>query len=254
MPYQVLSFEDEAVEGGAPLFRWGADGRIRAFSSLPFSLDLTRVALQAAHTDGMLIKAGDANSKVSMGTTANAKAISAYFKSLAESGSAEGIYARLYAEAAGTLTAQVARFFTTVQNVEIANARGVHASLSFGASGSITGEGEAIEATLHIPTGASLGGTVCALKAAVNSDGSASDPVGAKLSAIRIANQGDATGKADVDDDCAAIQFDGWGVGDGNMIAVKAAGAAPNVTHSIRLRLPDDSLVYLYAGADPLTA
>ncbi len=163
-------------------------------------------------------------------------------------------YNRLYlATAAGS--GEAMRAYTTVLNVAAATAHGAHISLGFGSSGSLTGQGIATRSTLHLPTTAlpASNVTYAALQAEVYSDGDESDPSGNLLSFIRLVNDGGA-GKADVDDDAAAIEFTGFTVGDGNMIATKAAAPAPNVTHSIRIRLPDGSAAYLYAGPTALTA
>jgi hypothetical protein len=97
-------------------------------------------------------------------------------------------------------------------------------------------------------------GTLSAITAEIYSENAASDPAGSQLSIFRVSNAGETGGKNDVDDDCALFDFQGFTAGDGNMIAVKAAAACPNVTESIRIRMPDGTARYLYVGATPLTA
>ena len=215
-------------------------------------IDLSGCTVGAAKTDGGIIKAGTSSARVTEDTP-DMKFISLCLDDGATSGEAIGIYDRLYVTGAGG-SGTALRAFCTVENVEAVNARGAHISLSFGASGTVTGSGQALTTTLHIPDDATQGGHLSAITTEIYSDGDTSDPAGSTLSCIRMSNAGGA-GKDDVDDDCAAIHFDaGWTVGDGNMIAVKAAAAAPDVTHSIRIRLPDGSAAYLYAGATALTA
>lgn len=217
-------------------------------------IDLSDATVAAANTDGGVIKAGTSGAPVTE-DTADMKFVSLYFDDGATSGDARGVYNRLYITGAGG-GGESLRTMTTVSDVAAATAHGAHTSLSFGSTGTVTGQGIASRNTLHIPD-ASLGGgnvTYSALQAEVWSDGSSSDPNGNKLSMLRMVNGGDSDGRADVDDDAAAIEFSGFTVGDGNMIAAKAAAAAPNVTNSIRIRLPDGSAAYLYAGTTPLTA
>jgi hypothetical protein len=174
----------------------------------------------------------------------------------AESDDARGIYDRLYITGAGG-GGEALRAFTTVENVAAANAHGAHISLNFAETGTITGQGIAGRNTLHIPNMAlSSNVTMAALQAEIWSDGEDSDPGGStKLSCFRAVNGGDPSGMADVDDDCTLIELSGFTVGDGNMIAVDGTPTTcPNITHSIKCRLPDGSLAYLYLGAAPVTA
>lgn len=231
-------------DAGASALLVGGDSR----------LDFSNATVAAANTDGGIIKAGTSGSPVTE-DTADMKFVSLYFDDGATSGDARGIYNRLAITGAGG-GGESLRSLTSVTDVAAASAHGAHLSLSFGTSGSVTGQGIATRSTLHMPSTALAASNVtyAALQAEIWSDSATSDPAGNLLSAIRVVNGGDATGAADVDDDCAVLEFSGWTVGDGNMIAVKAAAACPNVTHSFRVRLPDNSYCYLYAGATPLTA
>ena len=178
--------------------------------------------------------------------TPNTKFLQFYFDSGAPSGSAEGLYIRLYGTGSGA-TVQALRAFTSVTDVTEANARGAHISLSFGATGKITGLGVALECTLHIPTTAGMSGTVGALKVAINSDGASSDPVGALLSFIMIDNQGDATGGADVDDDAAVLGLSGFTQGAGNVFKTGADVAA---AATLRIRVNGTNYFLLLGVAE----
>jgi hypothetical protein len=118
-------------------------------------------------------------------------------------------YVRLYAKIAAA-SGDALRAFATVENVAASTYRGLHASLNFADTGTVTGLGAAIEATLHINNSGSAAGTLTSVKAAINADGAASDPAGAtSLSYIRVENQGNATGMADIDTDATVIAFSG---------------------------------------------
>lgn len=205
-------------------------------------VDFSSATVAAGNTDGGVIKGGTSGTPI-VEDTANMKFISFYFDNGALSGSAEGLYLRLYDTGAGK-TSQALRAFTSVTDVAAANARGAHVSLSFGATGSVTGLGTALETTLHIPSGGGLAGTVSSIKAAINSDGAGSDPAGSRISVFNVVNQGDGTGAADVDDDCALLDFQGWGVASGDMLYTNTSTPGDSAG-SIRIKLPDGSLGYL---------
>ena len=215
-------------------------------------IDLSSATIASGNTDGGVIKGGTSVAPITE-DTANMKFISLYFDDGALSGEAVGIYDRLYVTGPGGEGIAL-RAFCSVTDVAAGNARGAHISLSFGASGSVTGLGTALETTLHIPSGGGLAGTVSSIKAAINSDGAGSDPAGSRLSVFNVVSQGDGTGMADVDTDCALFDFQGFAIGDGKMIAVKASGAAPAVTESVRVRMPDGTPRYIMLSPDPLTA
>jgi hypothetical protein len=118
-------------------------------------------------------------------------------------------YIRLYAKIAAA-SGDAVRAFATVEDVAASTYRGLHASLNFADTGSVTGLGAAVEATLHINNSGSAAGTLTSVKAAINADGASSDPAGAtSLSYLRVENQGNATGMADIDTDATVIAFSG---------------------------------------------
>lgn len=206
--------------------------------AFPRRVDLSSVDVQSGDTDGGVIKAGTSSAPVTE-DTANMKFLSFYFDDGATSGEAVGLYDRLYVTGAGAEGIAM-RAFCSVVDVAAVNARGTHSSLSFGATGRVSGLGAALEATLHLGTGAGATGTLTAVNAAIDSPDAASDPAGAtSLSVIRAANQGSA--KDDVDDDAVFIDFAGWTLGAGHMIQTDTG----NVDTLIKIRLPDGSLGYL---------
>ena len=186
-----------------------------------------------SETDGAIIKAGTSSSTVST-STANTKFISCYFENSATSGDNRGMYLRQYLSGAGS-GGEAARIFSTI-NAACGTAHGAHISLNFGASGSLSGLGVAMRGTLHIPDNATwTGGTLAALQAEIYSDGAASDPDGVtELSYIRVINDGNSSGKADVDDDAFLMSIQGHTIGAGNMVAVKSSAA---VSHTAKIKI-----------------
>jgi len=150
------------------------------------------------------------------------------------SGDVRGLYMRLYFTGAGG-TGEAARIFATVSDVAASTVRGAHISLDFASTGTVTGLGVALECTLHIANQATQAGTMAPIKLAINSDGSTSDPASSQLSYIRVDNQGDSTGGADVDDDVYLFDIQGHTIGDGNLVEV--AADETGYAHNIRIRV-----------------
>ena len=146
-------------------------------------------------------------------------------ESSATSGDARGHYLRLYLSGAGG-SGESLRAFTTVNDVAAATAHGAHISLNFGTSGTVTGQGIAMRGTLHMPaTALTSNVTMAAVQAEIWSDASTSDPGGSTiLSFFRAVNGGNANGMADVDDDAALFELNGFTLGSGNMVSANTAG------------------------------
>lgn len=144
-----------------------------------------------------------------------------------------GLYLRLYHTAAAA-DGEAARLYTTVQDVAAANAKGAHISLSFGASGSVTGEGIACRNTLQVPNAAmAAGGTYASHEAEIWHDGASSDPSAVtQISLFRAVLSGDGTGIGKTDDKAAFLSLEGMTVGAGNMIAARTASAS---SHTLRI-------------------
>jgi hypothetical protein len=177
---------------------------------------------------------------------ADLKFLQVYFDNGATSGDNRLAYLRFYITGAGG-GGECVRIFTTVKDVAGGTAHGAHISLNFGDTGTLTGLGVAMRATLHIANQGTQAGTLAAIQAEIWSDGTTSDPAGCLLSCIRIVNGGD-TGKADVDDDAAALDFQGWGSGTGNMVYVHAITTPGAAAASIKIRI-GSTPYYLYAWA-----
>lgn len=155
-----------------------------------------------------------------------------YGKSTATSGDSRALYSRLYLAGAGG-SGESVRAFTTISDVAAATAHGIHASLSLGTSGSITGLGAASRSTLQIVNGAMSNGTYTGAMAEIYCDGSSSDPSGVtELSLFRGVFSGDGTGLAKADTKAALIAISGNAINSGKMIAAKSSAA---VTHVARI-------------------
>lgn len=134
---------------------------------------------------GLILGGGISTDPVST-AVASQKMASFYTKSTG-SGDSEGLYWRHYIALAGA-GGNAMRAYATVQAVAAANARGIHGSLSFSAYATsyVTGEGRAIKATLHIPSGGAMpaNGTYSALQGEIYLDGTTSDPSAVEEMAI----------------------------------------------------------------------
>ncbi len=185
---------------------------------------------------------------------ADTKFFSMYTDCGATSGEARGIYCKLNGTGAGgSITA--ARLYGSVVDVAQVDARGAHISLDLGASGTVSGSGQAMTATMMLSNAATQSGTLSAITAEIYSPDAATDPSGCSLAAMRFSNVGSA--KDDVDDDCVAFYWDaGWTIGDANMIAKDTTPTtiAGNVNYTIKVRMPDGALGYIPIMSAPVTA
>lgn len=209
-----------------------------------FELGSATLTQEGGASSALLLGLGNSTTRAKTGT-ASAKFLSFYTESNADG--VYGVYFRHYLSTAG-ISNDCLRAFGTVNNVAAGTARGAHVSLSFGDTGTVTGLGAALEATLHIPNQATQAGTLYAVKAAINSDGATSDTAGATTVAYFAAvNQGNATGGADVDDDAVLFDIDGHTIGSGNM--VEASTTEANYSHSVRVKIAGSLYYMMLASA-----
>lgn len=226
MPNQGRGVYSKDVEGDLQFYR--AD-----------ETAILRIGGDGTDTDGAVLKIGSSTTPAStpLATEVASQSMVRMIFGIDHDGG-YGFYTRSFVRAAA-ISGDAARIYNTVYDVAGATARGLHASLSFGTSGKVTGLGAAIEATLHLPSTAGATGSLYAVKAAINSDAATSDPAGATILAyLGIVNQGDATGGADVDDDAVLLHIDGHTIANGNLVeAVGTAYALAEFTHSIRIKI-----------------
>jgi hypothetical protein len=132
--------------------------------------------------------------------------------------------------------------------VGAATAHGSHTSISFGTTGTVTGQAIASRNTLHLKNEALASNvTMAALQAEIYSDGENSDPGGStKLSYLRCVNDGHANGIADVDDDANLIEIIGHTIGAGNMVVADVDET--KMSHKIRINI-GGTTYYLMACA-----
>jgi hypothetical protein len=201
---------------------------------------------EGADPSALLLGYGNSTTRV-QSATASAKFISFYTEDTGGGGQ-YGVYFRHYVSSAG-LSDDCLRVFATVNNVAAATVRGAHISLSQGTTGSVSGLGCALEATVHINTAGSAAGTLYGVKSAMNSDGAASDPAGATTVAyFGAVNQGDATGMADVDTDAVLFDVVGHSVGTGTLFqAVTTGYILSEITHSLKCKA-DGTTIHLLAS------
>jgi hypothetical protein len=182
-------------------------------------------------TNAILHGAGSSTAPASYAAT-DLNFLEYYLKNTSATGTARGLYMRLYHSTAGA-DGEAARIFTTVSNVAAANAKGAHISLSFGTSGRVTGEGIANRNTLQIPNSAFAGGTYAAHEAEISCDGSSSTVAGVtQLSLFRAVLSGDPTGLALVDSKAALLALDGNAINTGKIMQSTSDVTA---THTLRI-------------------
>jgi len=185
---------------------------------------------------------------------ADLKFMQMYIDNGATSGDNRALYLRLYITGAGG-GGEAARIFTTVEDVAASSAHGAHISLNFGTSGTVTGQGIAMRATLHLPSTALASNvTLAAVQAEIYSDAATSDPGGSTLlSYFRAVNGGDATGGADVDDDAVLLEIIGTTAGAAKMFATGLTPATVygNLTASLKIRI--GSTIYYIPLATAIT-
>src|SRR3990172_3135674 len=113
-------------------------------------------------SQGGMVKMGTSSLPLTSATTGTGNFLQYYFSSPATSGDVRGIYNRLYLTGAGA-AGESLRTYTTV-NAAADTTHGIHASLGFGSSGSVTGLGVAGRNTLHVPNAALSGGTYACIQ------------------------------------------------------------------------------------------
>lgn len=218
-----------ATSGAYWLWDESADAMLLAGDA---RIDLSSATVNASNTDGGVIKCGTSASPVTE-DTANMKFMSFYFDNGATSGDNRGMYLGLYLTGAGG-GGEAARIFTTCNDVACGTAHGAHISLNFGSTGSVTGLGVASRNTIHVPDTALSGGTYAATQAEIYADGSSSDISGAtKYSFIRVVADGDATGKANIEDNAYLFEINTGSNASGNLVS--AAGDEPTWTSNTYL-------------------
>ena len=141
-----------------------------------------------------------------------------------------GMYLRHYLGGASG-SGEAVRAFTTVNAAGAVGAHGLHGSVSFGASGTLTGEAAGVRATLQVPN-ATLGGTAGALFSELYAEGTSSAASNAQF--MRCVLSGNATGAAALEDAASLFSVEGGTIASGNIVQAKSSAA---VTHVIRVNI-----------------
>ena len=149
-------------------------------------------AIQYGSTATAALLSGAGTSSTPVATaTANKNFLGYWLETTATSGDTRGMYLRLYFEGAG-VSGEAARLFGTVNNVTAATGgtvNGAHISLSVeGASGAVSGAGNALRATLGLGAATNSGGTLAALQ--LDSDFAADATLPSVCVPIRVTNSG----------------------------------------------------------------
>jgi hypothetical protein len=141
---------------------------------------------------GALLMGAGNSSAQPRSTAADKNFLSFYLKSSATSGTSRGMYLRLYVDSGAG--GEALRAFTTVSSDTPADTvNGAHVSLSFGSSaGNVTGEGQAVRGTFHLPASRAMTGTLSAIKAELYADGSNASNYASNLSFLRFSAGGHA--------------------------------------------------------------
>lgn len=144
-------------------------------------------------------------------------------------------YLRFALDGSTTGGGETARIFTNV-NAAVGTAHGAHTSLSFGASGSVSGQAIASRNTLHLKSGTATG-TVAPLQAEIYLDAADSAPPAASHSLFRGIVAGDATNKASVTTALSleGVQATAASSGVADMVTTGAADTTSNTRIKIKI-------------------
>lgn len=159
------------------------------FPDLPGRTDRTYQHAPEPAPTALFFGWGTTSARKQMGATANKNAMGLFFETTAKSGDSRGINLRLYFSGTG-VSGEALRAYGIVNNKTVATGgtvNGAHISLGVtGASGAISGAGNALRATLSFGAGSNPGGTVSALQ--LDSDFDNTSTVGTGVCAIRLTN------------------------------------------------------------------
>jgi hypothetical protein len=142
-------------QGGYPKNR---DSR---FATSELKIGCGRFGLNAALGTDVVLAGGGTSASPVTDATASPKFLSFYVSSTAVTGTARGMYMRLYTLSGG----EAGRFYTTCSDdTPTDTLNGIHATMDFGSSaGNVTTQANAIKGTLGCPASRTLGGTNAAI-------------------------------------------------------------------------------------------
>jgi hypothetical protein len=189
--------------------------------------------------------------------TASVKFMQVYCDCGATSGTSVGFYIREYLTGTGGSNA-VIRGYSDVVGVAASTAQGCQISLGFGEStttGSVTGLGVGGRFQIGLADVAYPGtGTLAVIQSEIYSFGASADPSGNNIAMFRVVNDGHQDGKDDVDDDAVLFSFAGWTSGSAHLYTKAASPTTtPSAAYSIKCKMPDGVIAYLYLGTSAVT-
>lgn len=177
---------------------------------------------------------GTTSARHQLGTTANQNALGLFFESEAKSGDTRGVNLRLYFSGVGG-SGEALRAYGIVNNVTAATGgtvNGAHITLGVsGASGAVSGAGNAIRATLGFGDGVTAGGTCSAIQ--VDSDFHNGCTLDANVCAIRFTNSN------------TKLWPNLMQIPEASNGTIFAAHTTQSMTHSIRIRDAANTAYYL---------
>ena len=211
---------------------------------------IQHTAQGGAMTVGLLGGVGT-NANPALTTKADENFFDYRMKSSCATGTARGIYAKLYLT--GGSGGEAGRFFTEVSAAAPADTvNAMHNSLQFGTSvGNVTGQSSVMRNTYMVPH-RSLTGTNSVLQAEIWADGTNSSN-GGQLSFLRCNLGGDATGVGKLNAGAGSVSFlalDGVTVGAAASSSVVQATAGDLVvSHVLRIKINDVDYYLLMRNA-----
>lgn len=157
----------------------------------------------------------------------------------ATGGTARGIYMRLYLTGTSGQSGEAGRFFTTINGTGGVGVHGLHASLSFGTSGTVTGEGAGVRGTLQLPNAATAMGTVAAGLFELSADGASTNPAGTtSLSCLRLISSGNSTGMTNMDTVATIFTIEGFTSGASSAYYDKGSAITGTIVGTLKIKTP----------------
>ena len=162
----------------------------------------------------------------------------------ATGGTARGLYMRLYLTGTSGQSGEAVRAFTTVNGTGGVGVHGIHAAVSFGTSGTITGECAAVRATLQIKNAAMTAGQKCCVQADLSADGASSSDSSGSLAAFAVTKSGDGTGAASILGTAMFLDLQNANAGSGAYF-IDTSKTALTGYGSLRVKCPDGVTRYI---------
>ena len=162
----------------------------------------------------------------------------------ATGGTARGIFMRLYLTGTSGQSGEAGRFFTTINGTGGVGVHGLHASLSFGTSGTVTGEGAGVRGTIQVPNATQTTGQLAAVCADLSADGASSSNTSGSLAAFKVITSGNGTGYATIEGQAMFLDLQNMNAGSGAYF-IDTSKTALTGYGSLRVKCPDGVTRYI---------